>query len=233
MDCPPEQQAAWARSDWRPGGSDISVQLAAVALVYHTPAFAALLEYLDGWSACRVAPWSWRTPAPAAGADCPAAAADAGGAAFGGSATTRSAAAQGPPPLPDSPETVPQMVLQSFSAHGVPTLGTLSLEGGTLEVHCPGIAVQLPYEHNAQFDIVRMGGSQAQAAAAGSSASGGRPAADPAAAPNPAAAIAAAAARDDGKPPLRYALTITMQNLQLLAVGEDAGGFLQVGAGLG
>lgn len=217
VDCQPEQQAAWSPSDWRPGGSDISVQLAAVALVYHTPAFAALLEFLDGWTACRVAPWSWRTPAPAAAAS-----------SAGGTAGSRRAAAQGPPPLPDSPEMVPQMVLQSFAAHGVPTLGTLSLEGSTLEVHCPGIAVQLPYEHNAQFDIVRMGGSHSQAAAAAGAAHGGRPPADPATAANPAAANAAAAARDDGKPPLRYALTVTMQNLQLLAVGEDASGFLQV-----
>ncbi len=225
VDCPQEQQAAWAPSSWRPGGSDISVQLAAVALVYHTPAFAGLLEFLDGWTACRVAPWSWRTPAPPAGADCPAVAGAAAAAAGGAGAS--SAAASGPPPLPASPESVPQMALQSFSTHGVPTLGMLSLEGGTLEVHCPGIAVQLPYEHNAQFDIVRMGGQSQAAAAGGGAAGGGRPPADPAAAANPAAA-AAAAVRDDHKPPLRYALTVTMQNLHLLAVGEDAGGFLQV-----
>lgn len=211
VDCPAEQQAGWAPSDWRPSGSDTSIQLAAVALVYHGSTFMALLEFLDGWDACKVEPWGWCTPA-APGAP---------------SAAPAPARAGEAPPLPYSPEPVAEMVLQSFSANGTPVLGLLSLEGSTLALHCPGLAVQLPYEHNAQFDIVRMGGK-------GRSHRGSPtpPAATPPHA-KPGEPAAAAAAAEDAAVPLRYALTVTVQNMQLSLAGEDASGCLQVRGGAG
>jgi hypothetical protein len=136
------------------------------------------------------------------------------------------------------------MVLQSFSADGTPVLGMLCLEGGSLELHCPGIAVQLPYNHHAQFDIVRMrdgglggGGSAADkpATGAGSGAQHRRsnsmsavPLSDPAVAADPTAAIGEAAAEGEPAPPLRYALTLVVQDIRLTVTGEDASGCLQV-----
>lgn len=114
------------------------------------------------------------------------------------------------------------MVVQSFSAHGVPMLGVLSLEGSTLELHCPGIAVQLPYEHNTQFDMLRSGLGAAAAAREVRQ----RAAVSPAAG---AGAAAAAPAADDLPPPVHYALTVTVQNVQLSVAGEDAAGCLKVG----
>lgn len=118
------------------------------------------------------------------------------------------------PPLPVCPEPVAEMVLQSFSSHGIPVLGVLSLHGGTLGLHCSGIAVRLPYAHNAQFDL--RGGAGAARKAAGKAAE--------------AAAAAAAAAAEDPPPPLLYDLTITCQNVHVSVTGEDASGCLQGGA---
>lgn len=181
VDCPPDAAAAWVPSDWRPGGSDRSIQLAAVALVYHTATFAALLEFIDGCDACKAAPWAWRVPA-----------------APGGGSGAGSAARSGPPPLPADPEPVGEMVLSSFSAHGAPTLGTLSLEGSTLRLHCPGLALQLPYEHLTHVTL---------------------------------APLRAEGGPEEGAPPLRYALTVTVQNMLLSVAGEDASGCLQVRIG--
>lgn len=184
VDCPAEAAAAWAPSDWRPGGSDRSIQLAAVALVYHTSTFAALLEFIDGFDACKAAPWAWGVPAAPAAPAVPGV----------GTAGAVPAARAGPPPLPSDPEPVSEMVLASFSVHGVPTLGSLSLEGSTLRLHCPGLALQLPYEHLMHVTL------------------------GPLRADEP----------EEGAPPLRYALTVTVQNMLLAVAGEDASGCLQV-----
>lgn len=234
VDCAPEQHASWQPSQWRPGGYDTSVDLAAVSVAYHTATFASLLHFLDGWEACKLAPWGWRTPRP------PQSARQA--APGSGSGSRSSAVRPAVLPLPYSPEPVAEMVLQSFSAHGTPVLGMLCLQGGSLELHCPGIAVQLPYNHHAQFDMVRMresagigggGGTAADkpGAAAGSGAqlprSSSTPA-DPAAAADPFAAIGQAVAEGELGPPLRYALTLVVQDIRLTVTGEDASGCLQV-----
>ena len=234
VDGSPEQHATWQPSHWRPGGYDTSVDLAAVSVAYHTATFAALLHFLDAWEACKLAPWGWRTPRPPQSARHPASSGSSSG--NGGRAAV--------PPLPDCPEPVAEMVLQSFSAHGTPVLGMLCLEGGSLELRCPGIAVQLPYNHHAQFDIVRMrdggvsaGGTAADkpAASAGfgvlhrrSSCMPAAPLSDPAVAADPTAAVGEAAAEGELAPPLRYALTLVVQDIRLTVSGEDASGCLQV-----
>jgi hypothetical protein len=148
------------------------------------------------------------------------------------------------PPLPPSPVPVSELVVQSFGAHGVPMLGLLRLEGNTLTLHCPGLAAQLPYSHNSYSEVVRMGGaaaSQPPATAVAPARAASMPLpSDPAAAAEPATAVAvaqataakaAAAAEEDdegeGKP-LRYALTLALQNINLTVAGEDACGCLRV-----
>lgn len=194
VDSPAEAAAVWVPSQWCPGGTDMSVRLAAVTLTYHAPPFAALLHFLDAWDTCKVAPWGWAIPR-----------APPGSVAAGAAPVDGAAGVPAAPPLPSYPEPVPEMVLQSFSMHGTPVLGALSLHGSSLDVRCPGVAVQLPYEHNAQFDL-RGGAAAARHAAA------------------------EAGVAEDPPPPLRYALTIAAQNLHVVVTGEEAAGCLQVGA---
>ena len=150
IDSPPAQQAAWQPSQWRPGGNDVEVEMAAVAATYHGPTLATVLHFFDSWDACRVAPWMWSTPPPPAG-------------------TASAPSPQPPPPpqqqrafplpLPLRPELVSEMVLHSFGVHDTPVLGLLSLEGNSLQVHCPGIALQLPYVHSISPDFASMSGT--------------------------------------------------------------------------
>lgn len=214
-----------------------------MAVTYHTPTFAALLHYVDCFNACRLAPWAWATALvapprppsapPGAGAASSSAAAAAPGAALppaavGGGQGRSQGRGHRVPPLPASPVPVSDMVLRSFGAHGTPVLGVLRLEGNTITLHCPGLAAQLPYEHNAHVDIIRMGGG-------GAAGGGKKGTAVPDAATAAAAAEGAAGAAGPGAAPadstaeqLRYSLTVVLQNINASVVGEEACGCLRV-----
>lgn len=104
-------------------------------LVYKEGVVVGLLKFADALEACKAAPWIWADPQQRQPAPAPA------GAHW--------------PPLPAAQSGVADLVTHAFAAHGVPVRGTLLLPSGGLEVHCPGIAIQLPYRHVVSPDTYR------------------------------------------------------------------------------
>ena len=121
--------------EWRPGGQDVSIRVAAVGARYEPSVFSALLDFADAWDSARDAPWLWAQPELALEPTAATAAAAA------------ACAASAPPPLPASPVPLAELVLHTFSVHRIPALGELWLPAADWDLHCPGVALSLPYEH--------------------------------------------------------------------------------------
>ena len=138
---------------WQPAGFDIDVRLAAVGLVYNGPIAVALLGFVSSWDVCSTKPWAW-SAAPSAGG---------GGGSSGGTfaaapPTGTGTSNQWPPALPSSPISIDEMVETAFATDREPVLGRLVLPSTSLVVHCPGVAIQLPYRHKNSADLFRASG---------------------------------------------------------------------------
>ena len=125
---------AAAIEDWQPCGASTEVELAAMAVAYDASAFVAVLAFADSWDRCKEASWAWALNVPRGA--CAKAEAGAG--------SSDPTAAQAPQPVRES---IAEMALRAFAAHGLPTLAPLISTGGDVELHCPGVAITLPYQH--------------------------------------------------------------------------------------
>lgn len=129
----------YAKQNWCPAGFDVTIQMAAVGIVYDGNVVSSLLSLAAACETCTLEPWAWADPG------------------FNAEAGPSSLATppSWPPPLPHRPEFVEEMVETAFSAANIPMLGHFSLPSNTLEVRCPGIALQLPYKHKTSAGIFK------------------------------------------------------------------------------
>ena len=123
------------RTDWRPGGYDISLNAAAVGVTYNSDCVISLLSFADSCESCKTMPWVWLMPSDISHSP--------------GNATRR----QSPSVTSSSAPLVGDLVASAFASSHLPVLGSLSLPSNSIEIRCPGIAVQLPYNHKHNLDI--------------------------------------------------------------------------------
>lgn len=133
----------YAKQNWCPAGFDVTIQMAAVGIVYDGKVVSSLLSLAAACETCTHQPWAWASP---------------------GNSTEPGPSDAAPPPswppswppsLPHRPVFVEEMVETAFAAANIPMLGHFSLPSNTLEVRCPGIALQLPYRHKISAGIFK------------------------------------------------------------------------------
>jgi len=150
------QQLGGVKDDnWRPAGFDIDVTMAAFALTYHGAVVKPLLNVVSAWDACRTKPWMWKSPSLAAAGS--SASHERGG--DGPRVSANDMQHNWPPALPSNPESVSFMVENAFAIADEPVLGSLVLPSTSVSVRCPGVAIQLPYEHKNSADLLKSSGS--------------------------------------------------------------------------
>jgi hypothetical protein len=194
---------------------------------YEQQVFSAVLRFWEAWEVCHSKPWQWATPAPAATAGTagtaagrpppPPAAAAAGAAGAAGSSA-------GPPPLPLWPTSVADMVLHTLAVHNTPIAGTLAIPATNISLQCPGVALELPYQHDVYLEHLRTG-----ARVVGD---GGSNPASPAVGQAGAGAGSGGGGAEQGRhgapPPQLYMFVSALQNIKLRVTGENASKCLQV-----
>jgi hypothetical protein len=150
-----QQSGAVQDDDWRPAGFNIDVTMAAFALTYNGTVVTSLLSVVSAWDACRTKPWMWKSPL--LGAAGSSASAKRGG----GDAPSLPAGGMQrnwPPALPANPSSVVDMVENAFAIANEPVLGRLVLPSTSVSVRCPGVAIQLPYQHKNSSDLFKSSG---------------------------------------------------------------------------
>jgi hypothetical protein len=229
-------------ASWRPAGYDVEVQLAPLGIIYNEELAATLLAFAEVCDTCKEAHRTWSMAENTEEPTVP-------------SAASQHRQQEGPiwpPALPRSPESTEDMVVAAFAAAGIPVLGNLALPSNDILIHCPGIALQLPYHHTSRSDIFKSGdaarkttrrlakddgddpGEVSSAAAPSSMADGGHHhvtlgiARD-----NNVSGGGSAVGAGDESPSagsLQYLFTIVLQNIQVRITGEDFGMSLRGGS---
>ncbi|KAL4553401.1 hypothetical protein Ndes2526B_g03263 [Nannochloris sp. 'desiccata'] len=142
--------------DWRPAGFNIDVTMAAFALTYNGAVATSLLSVVSTWDACRTKPWMWKSPSLGGAAAGSSASSECGGGAH--SIPASDMQHTWPPALPPNPSSVSDMVENAFATANEPVLGRLVLPSTSVSVRCPGVAIQLPYQHKNSADLFKSSG---------------------------------------------------------------------------
>lgn len=176
------------RQGWCPGGYDMSLELAAFGVVYDSKLVISLLSFADACDACKYAPWTWSDFKSESNSP--------------GSHSNISKST-----LLSSTEELKQQIESAFAVAEMPILGDFNIPLRNIEVHCPGIAIQLPYYHSHLSDanITKLGITEKKVKKVGKKGPDG------------------SEMQDDNQSiaTVQYLFIVTIQNIRLRITGEE------------